>query len=145
MHVSAKTKKAALRLAFRHHEEEIRKSKTFEYIGSGYYRHVYRVKGQPLVVKVAKLEGRTANRNEWRAWRNMKPAQKKLFAPVLWMSKDAKVLVMGLAKNVGKQNLNSMDKKLKEVGVVCDDVHSGNVGRFRCRAVIVDYGEIETW
>lgn len=114
-----------------------------EEIGSGSYRTVYAHKKDPR--KVIKHGSSTSNKNEHTLWKKVKDTRKaSAFARVYSISKDGSYLVMERIQNVG--TLRYADKEYqaleKKVSSVVDDLHSGNIGLKKGKAVVVDYGNL---
>ena len=117
-----------------------------ECIGTGAHRKVYVFKYNPdWVVKVAResmgelmrskgtpRNGKFSNRNEMDVWKIANEDFRKWFAPSIWLSKDASILLM--------QRGSSCDRRVSKLKWYRDR-KAGNWVIINDRAVICDYGQ----
>lgn len=110
---------------------------------SGAFRSVV-FPNRRCVIKVARHEnGAAANKAEMQTWETVVGTGMKgmmnLFAPISEGDVDGLYLVQARA-SPDPTALTKVKTELRKVGIVCGDVHDGNVGYIGKRPVVFDYG-----
>ena len=137
--------------AYGHGEEEcettlrqdMKRSHTSE-AGRGVHRRTFAFKGrggEDCVVKVARSpdEGTEANRSEVDDYRQLKKKVRDNFVPILhsdpqgWWITEPEVETDGDA-------LSEVRRNLRKVGAECQDLHDANVGYWKRKPVVIDWG-----
>ena len=110
------------------------------YAGGGLYRQVYRY-SPSCVVKIAEDEDSVgSNYEEATSWEELPRRAKKFFVPVHQIDRDGWWLVAPKVETNGEELSAEVDGMLKHHGISCEDLHGHNVGYYKGRPVVLDYG-----
>jgi hypothetical protein len=116
----------------------------FEFVGSGLSREVYADRFRNIVVKLeVNNEDKNFNQNkqEVKNWLQLSSEVKKFFLPILAYAEDYSWLVMPFAPSIEKDEERiNFEKELRKDDIYYEDFCWSNIGVYKGKAVIRDYG-----
>ncbi len=94
------------------------------------------------VVKVARTpdEGTEANRVEEHAYRTLPRSIRGFFIPVSRADEDGWWITQPMADTDADVDAGELEGELADKGYECSDLHEANVGEYKGRPVVLDYG-----